>query len=377
MGKYETTSDMYTKPEKEKNKAEKEALIFELLSEQAILKHKEAAVVDAYYVFQYIAAMEQTAQRLASIVHGDQLDKSGHPYLRHVGRVAKAGTNWLEAVLGFLHDVVEDSGGLVTETTLRSLGFPEVIIDAVLLISRNTSAKYCDRKYSTPDQNTEKAKTFMSLVYPDKSHVWPDGVDAAFRNMRQVIADCQYMLGVDNSWLARAVKSYDTKDNSDVSRWGSPSLVQLGKSHKYQSKAAWLAMRLDQEGGVLVKAAKAIAAMTDMGIPMCYEIVDTGLKDFTRIEIGMTSTRGDQLNASRICAFSFCQQGSWLLSVARQVIKSEFVPISQSGFEKQMADVKSILTASNAKLKKLSINPNVSYEFAEEREFQRLMHSFY
>jgi len=51
----------------------------------------------------------ETAIRWATLAHEGQLDKQGQPYVLHVLRVGLAGKTQDERVVGFLHDVLEDT----------------------------------------------------------------------------------------------------------------------------------------------------------------------------------------------------------------------------------------------------------------------------
>ena len=76
------------------------------------------------------------AEQVAWAAHEGQVDKAGAPYIDHPGRVAVAAhlsapTHLAEyaAAVGWLHDVVEDTG--VTSDQLRQDGFPEAVIAGV------------------------------------------------------------------------------------------------------------------------------------------------------------------------------------------------------------------------------------------------------
>lgn len=55
---------------------------------------------------------------LAARAHSGQVDKAGEPYILHPIRVGMAGENEAEKIVGFLHDVLEDTD--VTETRIRA-----------------------------------------------------------------------------------------------------------------------------------------------------------------------------------------------------------------------------------------------------------------
>jgi (p)ppGpp synthase/HD superfamily hydrolase len=77
------------------------------------------------------------ARTLALEAHADQVDKAGHPYIGHVGRVAAAvrGDDEAEAV-AWLHDVIEDCPAFAGQVQ----AFPAPLQDAVRLLSRTPAA---------------------------------------------------------------------------------------------------------------------------------------------------------------------------------------------------------------------------------------------
>ncbi|CAH0228545.1 phosphohydrolase [Stenotrophomonas indicatrix] len=77
------------------------------------------------------------ARTLAMEAHAGQVDKAGHPYIGHVGRVAAAVRGDDEAeVVAWLHDVVEDCPAFAEQVQ----AFPAPLQDAVRLLSRTSAA---------------------------------------------------------------------------------------------------------------------------------------------------------------------------------------------------------------------------------------------
>lgn len=79
----------------------------------------------------------ERARMLALEAHAGQVDKAGHPYIGHVGRVAAAvrGDDEAEAV-AWLHDVIEDCPAFAGQVQ----AFPAPLQDAVRLLSRTPAA---------------------------------------------------------------------------------------------------------------------------------------------------------------------------------------------------------------------------------------------
>lgn len=58
----------------------------------------------------------ELARQIAHDAHAGQTDKAGRPYIEHVGRVAAAQQSDIRQIIGWLHDVVED-----TDVTLDAI----------------------------------------------------------------------------------------------------------------------------------------------------------------------------------------------------------------------------------------------------------------
>lgn len=78
---------------------------------------------------------------LAVVHHAGLKDKAGSPFIMHIMRVALAGApNNDLVVVGFLHDIVEDTE--VTLGDLIEMGFPPYIVDAVDAMTRRKGEDY-------------------------------------------------------------------------------------------------------------------------------------------------------------------------------------------------------------------------------------------
>lgn len=65
--------------------------------------------------------------------HGEQVDKSGMPYILHLICVSQKGETDAEMITGVLHDILED-----TDTTIAELmeEFGPIITEAVILLTK-------------------------------------------------------------------------------------------------------------------------------------------------------------------------------------------------------------------------------------------------
>jgi len=78
-----------------------------------------------------------TAMKLCAHAHQGQVDKAGNQYILHPLRVAAAGKNLNQVVLGLLHDVVEDTS--YSLANIAEQGFPKIIVRSLDAISKRKS----------------------------------------------------------------------------------------------------------------------------------------------------------------------------------------------------------------------------------------------
>ena len=74
--------------------------------------------------------------------HTDQLDKVGEPYILHPIRVMLSMSTPTERAVAILHDVLEDTNADVQ--SLRDVGCPETVVDAVIAITKVKGESYKD-----------------------------------------------------------------------------------------------------------------------------------------------------------------------------------------------------------------------------------------
>ncbi len=74
--------------------------------------------------------------------HKDQLDKSGVPYVFHPYHLAEQMDDEYSVCTALLHDVVEDTD--ITTDDLRKMGIPDRVLEAVSLMTHDSSVSYFD-----------------------------------------------------------------------------------------------------------------------------------------------------------------------------------------------------------------------------------------
>lgn len=85
---------------------------------------------------------EMVASAIAMCYHFGQKDKGGNEYYEHCRRVAEASSNTDERVVGYLHDVLEDTKCDIEY--LKHCNVDGYIIDAIIAMTRNENEKYFD-----------------------------------------------------------------------------------------------------------------------------------------------------------------------------------------------------------------------------------------
>lgn len=86
--------------------------------------------------------MTKLAMKIAYDAHHGRLDKSGVPYIFHPIHLAESMETENETIVALLHDVMEDTS--VDYITLKSYGFSDAVLDALLLLTHDKSVEYMD-----------------------------------------------------------------------------------------------------------------------------------------------------------------------------------------------------------------------------------------
>lgn len=129
--------------------------------------------------------LTKKALRLCFDAHKDQVDKTGLPYVFHPFHVAEQMTDEISTVCALLHDVMEDTD--CTPEDLRTMGFPQEVIEILLLLTHDPSVPYMD-----------------------------------------------YVEKIGTNPVAKQVKLADLKHNSDLSRMDTVDEYTLERNEKYK-----------------------------------------------------------------------------------------------------------------------------------------------
>ena len=85
----------------------------------------------------------RVAMQIAIAAHRDQKDLDGNEAIYHPLEVGLAGNDTLEMIVGFLHDVVEDSDKFTFEY-LEEQGIPKEAVEALKLLTHAKGEPYAD-----------------------------------------------------------------------------------------------------------------------------------------------------------------------------------------------------------------------------------------
>ena len=135
--------------------------------------------------------LTKKALRLCFDAHREQVDKTGLPYVFHPFHLAEQMKDEYTTVCALLHDVVEDTD--CTLDDLRSMGFPDAVVDALALLTHDPAVPYMD-----------------------------------------------YVKVIATNPIARKVKMADLRHNSDLSRMDEADEWALKRTAKYKKALAYL-----------------------------------------------------------------------------------------------------------------------------------------
>ena len=86
--------------------------------------------------------LTKKALKLCFDSHKNQVDKTGLPYVFHPFHLAEQMDDEISTVCALLHDVVEDTD--MTFEGLLNMGFPQVVIDVLMLLTHEDGVAYMD-----------------------------------------------------------------------------------------------------------------------------------------------------------------------------------------------------------------------------------------
>lgn len=181
---------------------------------------------DMGYMTKIIYAAGLVAQKL----HRGQVDKGGHDYFEsHLLKVADAGFDWKEKIVGFLHDASEDCNVTVE--------------DVMNLIDKEISRISDNPKENWWEEDWWEEWMEDIAVYPcTVTHVMTieerDEIKTALTLLNHHTAPSreEYINRISSNLLALKVKLNDLKNNMDITRITEPTEKDYARIERYKKE---------------------------------------------------------------------------------------------------------------------------------------------
>ena len=178
----------------------------------------------------YMTKIVYAAGLVAKDLHKGQHDKGGHDYFEsHLLKVASAGFDWKEKVVGFLHDAAEDCY-VTVEDVVKML---DVKVAEVVDNPKGSwweeewwdewmediDVYPCEVTHSITDEEREELKNALNLL---NHHTAPSREE--------------YIARISENRLALKVKMNDLKNNMDLNRIPQPTEKDLARIERYEKE---------------------------------------------------------------------------------------------------------------------------------------------
>lgn len=187
----------------------------------------------------YMTKIVYAAGLVAKKLHKGQVDKGGNDYFEfHLLKVADAGFDWKEKVVGFLHDASEDCNMMVE--------------DVMNLLDEEIS-----RILDNPKENWWEEDWWEDWMedidkYPcETTHVMTteerDEIETALTLLNHHTAPSreEYISRISNNFLALKVKLNDLRNNMDITRIPDPTEKDYARMDRYKKEYQTLIEALD------------------------------------------------------------------------------------------------------------------------------------
>lgn len=178
----------------------------------------------------YMTKIVYAAGLVAHKLHRGQVDKGGHDYFEsHLLKVADAGFDWKEKVVGFLHDASEDC---------------DVTVDDVMhLLGEEISRVVDNPKEHWYEEEWWEEWMEDIAVYPCKTtHVITDEerdeIKTALTLLNHHTAPSreEYINRISTNFLALKVKLNDLRNNLDITRIQEPAEKDYARIERYKKE---------------------------------------------------------------------------------------------------------------------------------------------
>lgn len=178
----------------------------------------------------YMTKIVYAAGLVAHKLHKGQTDKGGHDYFEsHLLKVADAGFDWKEKIVGFLHDASEDC---------------DVTVDDVMhLLDEEISRVVANPKEHWYEEEWWREWMEDIAVYPCKTtHVITDEERTEIKkaltllNHHTAPSREEYISRISSNLLALKVKLNDLRNNLDITRIPEPTEKDYARIEHYKNE---------------------------------------------------------------------------------------------------------------------------------------------
>lgn len=178
----------------------------------------------------YMTKIVYAAGLVAKKLHKGQVDKGGNDYFEsHLLKVADAGFDWKEKVVGFLHDASEDCNVTVE--------------DVMNLLDEEMSRVVDNPKEHWYEEEWWEEWMEDIAVYPCKAtHVITDEERAEIKttltllNHHTASSRKEYINRISTNFLALKVKLNDLRNNLDITRIPEPTEKDYARIERYKKE---------------------------------------------------------------------------------------------------------------------------------------------
>lgn len=182
----------------------------------------------------YMTKIVYAAGLVAQKLHKAQVDKGGHDYFEsHLLKVADAGFDWKEKVVGFLHDAAEDCNVTVEEV----LGMLYAEISRVV---DNPKEHWYEEEWWEEwmeDIDVYPCKTTHVIIDEERNEI---KTALTLLNHHTAPSREEYINRISTNFLALKVKLNDLRNNLDITRITEPTEKDYARIERYKKEYAIL-----------------------------------------------------------------------------------------------------------------------------------------
>lgn len=156
------------------------------------------------------------AEEIATKAHKGQIDKAGVEYINHPRTVASMCDSTETKIVGWLHDVVEDTD--ITLDDLRTAGFPENILEALRCVTKEENYRLDEYYLRIKKNKLARAVKLADLTHNSDLSRIPETVSEEFKN-KMFRKHEQYMLYKEyllNSIEGETVSEFIRKKDENI-----------------------------------------------------------------------------------------------------------------------------------------------------------------